>query len=1002
MAEKCLVKAAVSTVPSSSILPAVGHHTLKSHDSKTANFDATSTLPLLAKATLATDATQICTRAATGCTANECETNEEDDEKDDDDRPTTSSVKKVEIFLETPVPDDNNELIIVAAPTTTITLDTVIGDIQTVAESTVVISSQPLLAAATTTALTSTTDEGDEDVAPVTATTKPKRLSDEFFSADDGDYDNDADEFAYNMKNLNKFLPADYDEDVRMVPNPFPSVSPCVVVAPTKPDVLTLCGSQMLPTSFDEDEDSNLLIESSSFIEDELSSSSNMLDLNNEHDESSPHSSTSPIIIGLQDDDDAGINHSTDQELINHNDMMYFGANAESMDAIERNDLEHEHKLTGGFMMRCKARTTPTTVPASTNTIVSATCTSDSTKNRLNQGLVFSSIDVERNDQHTTKALSLLTSSENRQKHSTTPTSSRTKASRFGGAGSGGNVNTSVKINLSESLGKATAEDEDGDINEPTQRLRRLSSTIASSSSSSSPLSSAITCAANSGIAKVLDAVAIRNRLLKSLPQFDAFYNGNSNDSSSSDKSFRTSNYSNASNSKLCDHQEELSSSSIASPAPAFEKILCDFSDAQPNGEAGLAIASTSKTSAAHSSGIISKRIKSTSSGSTASVIRTPSNCKYSNHHCSANKKSMSRQVRCDHRVHNEEEDDDDDDEDDDEDNNAADLNALIKQENLLVEDEEVVVPVEAIKNSEEDQPTSSSSLQLPLPLEQQRISLPQAEQSAASNSRSLDVDLNFEQSQALMALENDHDYEDDTWADCEEITDNEEVCTCRDYSDEEWMSDDDELLPSREVDLSCYAQLTEENILANRAKTARNNRKRRMTETKVQVAEGSEGSVASPSCISGCDTTPGKRKRLLLDEVLSPKLLSSAPSTPTTISVCPVTSPSSATSTSFSLVLSEKRTPRSVIPTRDNPPPELGDWLLQFQLWTHAERLLAVDQLIEHCEPTQVRHMMKVIEPQFQRDFISLLPKELALQVLSYLEPQYLLRAAQTCRTWR
>lgn len=45
---------------------------------------------------------------------------------------------------------------------------------------------------------------------------------------------------------------------------------------------------------------------------------------------------------------------------------------------------------------------------------------------------------------------------------------------------------------------------------------------------------------------------------------------------------------------------------------------------------------------------------------------------------------------------------------------------------------------------------------------------------------------------------------------------------------------------------------------------------------------------------------------------------------------------------------------------------------------------------------------MMQVIEPQFQRDFISLLPKELALTVLSFLEPRDLLRAAQTCRNWR
>lgn len=43
-----------------------------------------------------------------------------------------------------------------------------------------------------------------------------------------------------------------------------------------------------------------------------------------------------------------------------------------------------------------------------------------------------------------------------------------------------------------------------------------------------------------------------------------------------------------------------------------------------------------------------------------------------------------------------------------------------------------------------------------------------------------------------------------------------------------------------------------------------------------------------------------------------------------------------------------------------------------------------------------------QVIEPQFQRDFISLLPKELALNVLSFLEPKDLLRAAQACRSWR
>ena len=42
------------------------------------------------------------------------------------------------------------------------------------------------------------------------------------------------------------------------------------------------------------------------------------------------------------------------------------------------------------------------------------------------------------------------------------------------------------------------------------------------------------------------------------------------------------------------------------------------------------------------------------------------------------------------------------------------------------------------------------------------------------------------------------------------------------------------------------------------------------------------------------------------------------------------------------------------------------------------------------------------VIEPRFQRDFISLLPRELALNVLSNLSPRDLMNCAQTCKTWR
>lgn len=87
---------------------------------------------------------------------------------------------------------------------------------------------------------------------------------------------------------------------------------------------------------------------------------------------------------------------------------------------------------------------------------------------------------------------------------------------------------------------------------------------------------------------------------------------------------------------------------------------------------------------------------------------------------------------------------------------------------------------------------------------------------------------------------------------------------------------------------------------------------------------------------------------------------------------------------------------------TSIQPPTGLQEWLKMFQSWSGPEKLLALDELIDSCEPTQVKHMMQVIEPQFQRDFISLLPKELALYVLSFLEPKDLLQAAQTCRYWR
>lgn len=83
-------------------------------------------------------------------------------------------------------------------------------------------------------------------------------------------------------------------------------------------------------------------------------------------------------------------------------------------------------------------------------------------------------------------------------------------------------------------------------------------------------------------------------------------------------------------------------------------------------------------------------------------------------------------------------------------------------------------------------------------------------------------------------------------------------------------------------------------------------------------------------------------------------------------------------------------------------PPAGLKEWLQTFHHWGLEEKKYVLEEIIDTCEPTLVRHMMGTIEPRFQRDFISLLPRELALYVLSFLGPKDLLQATQTCKCWQ
>ena len=83
---------------------------------------------------------------------------------------------------------------------------------------------------------------------------------------------------------------------------------------------------------------------------------------------------------------------------------------------------------------------------------------------------------------------------------------------------------------------------------------------------------------------------------------------------------------------------------------------------------------------------------------------------------------------------------------------------------------------------------------------------------------------------------------------------------------------------------------------------------------------------------------------------------------------------------------------------------PQLDQWLNTFGRWPHAQRIVALGSLVNTpniCDIREIRYLLSIIEPQLQRDFIRLLPKELALYVLSFLGPKELLRASQTCQYW-
>lgn len=555
----------------------------------------------------------------------------------------------------------------------------------------------------------------------------------------------------------------------------------------------------------------------------------------------------------------------------------------QSIDAIERRDFEQEQKLTGGIIKNSAF------IPDN---------------HRLNLEFI-SRIKKMRDDTQAKKS-----QPDGKIQLTSTPTSSRhpCSSSNTSNREQNGNSTTksSVKVNLTASLESycvATEAAVAADIVDGPS----CSSSMASSSSSS---------------------VSISSKTLRrqQQQQLDAFLNSNSNDSLSSDRSIFIPNLqvlkqsskdsSSAPNSSSVNEPCTSSSSSSPSPSSASSAGPSTSGTTKPPSDCSL---SSCATSVIKQTGVCSKNINHHPVPSTSA-----SNSSLYSFSCPFGSADRESGEGC-----------------------SSGSVSLARFPSSVSNFGEGIV--------DEAGPTSSShrNRQQQLHHERAHVEDPLLEPSQLSMPPEL----------AAAAAAVEHECDEDNWADCEEGSD-EEICTCRDYTDDETnaanaaghASSEDEL-PSRDVDLSSYTHMdVAEDILAhdprtgaapnssgNNAQTPRLHRKRKLTENRILFGSGGNRCMGSEGNAMGkhCDSPSSEslnfssRKRLALDS--SPRTLLN-PS-----NVSPSVHPTNAsiftfpflqlTQTPTSSSLGERKTPRSIIPTKDNPPPELNDWLQQFQV---------------------------------------------------------------------
>lgn len=90
-----------------------------------------------------------------------------------------------------------------------------------------------------------------------------------------------------------------------------------------------------------------------------------------------------------------------------------------------------------------------------------------------------------------------------------------------------------------------------------------------------------------------------------------------------------------------------------------------------------------------------------------------------------------------------------------------------------------------------------------------------------------------------------------------------------------------------------------------------------------------------------------------------------------------------------------------SSLVTQQQSSPGLNDWLGIFKEWNAKTKVSALEQILEMCEHAHIKHVHNYIEPKLQRDYISELPRELLLHLLTYVRPRDLYKLAQVSPYW-